>query len=446
MSVGLPDKFEIKRLLPTNDGAILVFGHFQGSLEVCSTQSTKPDSYDLFLWKVTPEGKTLWCHTFGGEGDEKAHTLQQDTQGFVYLLGSTRSKELSLGGTTHKNKGERDILLLKVAGVKGDKESIGDVVWVHFYGTALDDEPGLLLLDNAGHLFVGWNSSGPSNKFGGRTLCSLVKLKRDGNVLISRDPMDVHPQCTLLGGAASPKGGVVLTGRYNHDGPGLVTPRGENMNSIMQSVDLFVMYWTSSDLQAWAFGAGTVHFDHNSRVFVQVASDGSIYWAGEIRPGMMHFTDGTVLHGTSEYNGFLVRLRSDGELLWARRMAGSASAYVFQHALLLRKDPQTKEDYPLLVGRFSHRMSLQGKTHRSLLSEGEFDLFLATATPQGEWSTLRVLGTKGEDTAWDGWCITAKGALYGSGATASSRLSLDGHIVPRTLPGMQGWLWKLSGR
>lgn len=84
-----------KAIRPATDGTYYLFG---------STQSTGAGSFDLYLLHIDPAGDTLWSRTYGGPDWDYGNSMDTDTSGNLYLLGTT---------TTLGNTSSPDIYLLK---------------------------------------------------------------------------------------------------------------------------------------------------------------------------------------------------------------------------------------------------------------------------------------------------------------------------------------------
>lgn len=69
-------------IIPTDDGGSYLFG---------STQGLGEGSFDMLLMKVDENGNEIWQKTFGGKEYEYGISMDINTEGDLYLFGSTKS-------------------------------------------------------------------------------------------------------------------------------------------------------------------------------------------------------------------------------------------------------------------------------------------------------------------------------------------------------------------
>jgi hypothetical protein len=178
----------------------------------------KKNGKDVFVTRLTPEGKRLSFSTFyGGSGDEIAHALDLAPDGGVVVVGSTRSSDLPVKGSEGLERtGHGDGFVLHLS------NSGGALVFARYLGGSSDDNLGAVATDSLGGLWVGGHSN--SDDFG-MTAGASQPLRAGANdaVLVRLDAVTgVMQHGTFLGGkgdeeiwgmvADSIQGGVTFAG------------------------------------------------------------------------------------------------------------------------------------------------------------------------------------------------------------------------------------------
>ncbi|MEB3757196.1 MAG: hypothetical protein GSR79_10150 [Desulfurococcales archaeon] len=114
-----------------SDGSIYAVGATLGSID----NGNNKGKYDIFVVKISPEGKLLWVKQIGTSNNDEAFLSDFDSQGNLYLVGFTEGAFQS-----GSNKGENDAILLKLS-------PEGNVLWVNQFGSSGDDEATVVSVD-----------------------------------------------------------------------------------------------------------------------------------------------------------------------------------------------------------------------------------------------------------------------------------------------------------
>jgi uncharacterized delta-60 repeat protein len=137
----------------TSDGGYIVAG-WTGSFGAGLT--------DFFLIKTDASGNLQWAKTYGGMYDDRAHSVQQTSDGGYIVAGWTGSFGASA-----------DIFLIKT-------DANGNVQWAKTYGGANEDRAlSVRQTSDGGHIVAGW-----TNSFGAGSHDFLfIKTDANGNVI-----------------------------------------------------------------------------------------------------------------------------------------------------------------------------------------------------------------------------------------------------------------------
>jgi len=136
----------------TTDGGYIVAGW---------TYSFGFGGEDFYVSKLNSKGEVEWEKTFGGEDDDVANSIQQTTDGGYIVAGWTESL----------SSGRQDIYILKL-------NSKGEVQWQKTFGGRNDDEAkSIQQTTDGGYIVAGWTKSFSSGKD-----AYILKLNSKGEV------------------------------------------------------------------------------------------------------------------------------------------------------------------------------------------------------------------------------------------------------------------------
>ncbi len=245
------------------DGNLLVLGS--------GKSFKKSNGRDLYIAKLSLDGKVLWEKSFGGERDEFAGGIAGTNDGGVLAVGSTES---------FSKKGYRDIYIVRL-----DKD--GNEVSVKTIGGKLnDDAKSLTRTADGNFVMVGSRElkhSGDADFF-------IMKLNQKGEKIWARtlgqDDNDV-----LLSVAPTPTGGIVATGKTR------------SYNS--EQTDLAVMNFNKNGKLIWFKIYGFQYYDEGTAI--TMTKDGGYLVAGK-----------TNSMGKGDFDIYLLALSRRGELLWSK--------------------------------------------------------------------------------------------------------------------------------
>ena len=134
------------------DGGYIVAG---------TTSSSGAGGYDIYVLKLDENGNTLWTKTFGGKNDDYAYSIQQTNDGGYIVAGYTSSF----------GAGDKDVYVLKL-----DKN--GDEIWTKTFGGKREDNANSIQQTNdGGYIVAGYTAS-----FGaGGWDVYVIKMDANGN-------------------------------------------------------------------------------------------------------------------------------------------------------------------------------------------------------------------------------------------------------------------------
>jgi len=252
----------------TSNGGYIVAG---------TTESFGKKNHDLWILKLNPNGAIAWQKTYGGNGYDQARSIQQTSDGGYIVAGTTES-------FCKKN---HDLWILKL---KGD----GTVVWQKSYGGQYKDDA-RFIHQTADHGYVVTGNTWSFSK--GKSDVWVLKLKFDGSIdwQKSYGGNGYDKACSIY---QTSDGGYVITGITKSFGA--------------QDHDFWVLKLRSNGTIIWQKAFGGFHTDYGRSI--QQTRDMSYVVAGWTRS-----------FGGGDYDGWVLKLNPDGNIVWQKTYGGSGS-------------------------------------------------------------------------------------------------------------------------
>jgi len=225
---------------------------------------------------VSQSGSSFWAKTFGGNGDETAYSCEQTTDGGCIVYGETKSF----------GSDDFDLLVVKL-------DSSGNVTWAKTYG-GTNEERGWYKIINTND--GGYTVCGRTKSFGvGNFDILIVKLNSLGNIQWTK-----------------------TFGGKNHDAAWDIISISDGgyilgawtSSFAVGSQDLLVVKLDSSGNILWAKTYGGKETETGS--FLYQTSDGGYILSGR-----------TNSFGAGDYDIFILKLNSSGDIQWARTFGGT---------------------------------------------------------------------------------------------------------------------------
>jgi hypothetical protein len=322
-----------------------------------------------------------WLKSFGGtDSDVLISAIELNDNSIVYA-GQTSSPA---GGDILSNKGQLDLWLLKTS-------ATGDKIWSKTFGGSLSDfGTGVHHAQNGGLMITGTTESIDGdigvNGYGQRDIV-IIKIDDDGNrewaKIIGGSKFDVAYKSTT-----TTDGGIALAGFTNsidHD--------FKNISNKGDADALFIKLDGNGDI-AFVKTFGTSGFD----VFTCLTktSDGGYAFGGYVRGGGIY----------GHY--WIVKVDSQGNLLWQKTIAGN------------------KDDYPnSVVEANDGSLYIGGRTiSTDIVGYHEAtDAFLVKMTGSGDVLWKKALGGSSDDEILS--LFESNSKIYISGTTSSN----DGDVT-----------------
>lgn len=310
-----------------NDGNVYAVGYFENTAIFGTGEDeiflTSVGLEDIFVTKTSPSGEVLWVKRIGGQSTDLGTDITVDSDNNVYITGSYRDNLIltSLSLPILQGDPTGNILVLKM-------DTDGNGIWAR----------GFL---------------GPSI-----SIANAIEVDAEGNVLTTGR----------------------LKGTNDFD-PGA----GEFTLSTQGIDDVFISKLDSEGNFVWA--KAFLGDQSNIGRDLDVDPDGNVYITGVLDevadfdpgPGVFELDSGP------DDAVFIAKLNSQGELVWAKKMAGGGA-----EGLAIQLD---SEQNILTTGRFSQIQDFDpGPEQAILTSAGSIDGFISKLNGEGDYIWAHRIG------------------------------------------------------
>jgi len=349
-------------VIATLDGGFAVIGYTQSMDGDVSDKLN--ESFDFWVLKFNSEANLEWNKTFGGSGDDRGFDIIQTSDNGFAILGYTDSSD----GDITINNGFRDFWLVKLDasgnltwqksfGFSGADEGIaiietsdndflisgvldvtssggqgnlgrfvtehaggdywaikvsssGDLIWSRFYGGSFTDSPtGIIENNNNEFIFVGGSDSNDvdiTNNKGSYDFW-VVKSEAGGNMIWEK---------SFGGSEIDEARGIVSTYDGSHIIVGDTRSNEQDVSLNNGAADLWIIKISDDGDLIWNRSIGGSNFDVSRSI--NKTSDNGFIIAGSSRS-----SDGDVARNQGQNDAWIVKIDTNGQLLWETTVGGS---------------------------------------------------------------------------------------------------------------------------
>jgi hypothetical protein len=302
----------LKAMHADGEGNVYGAGYFDNQVDFGGATLQSAGSWDVFVFKLDSDGNHLWSERYGNSDQQGAYGLGSDPFGNVYMTGWMRSTT-DFGGGALSSSGNHDIFLVKLGADGGHlwSKRFGDGSWEVGYDVSVDDLGNVVMIGSYnGNLNLGGTTHGSSSND-----AFLAKYDAAGNFIWSK----------AYGGSSSQEGlavhakgsDIIIAGDF-HDNINLGCGNHGSSNW-----DIYVARLNYSGTCIWSkdFGEG----DDQRVGDVKIDDAGNVILAGHYQ-GNLKFGGGDTLTGHGSYwRGYLAKLGTEGEYIWARSLGDNSS-------------------------------------------------------------------------------------------------------------------------
>ncbi|TXT55322.1 MAG: hypothetical protein BAJATHORv1_40233 [Candidatus Thorarchaeota archaeon] len=363
----------------TTDGGFILAG-VSRSNDIAGCTNNGGD--DIYILKLDMDGTIEWQSLYGGSGNDYAYEIFQANDGGFIIIGESDSTDFQ--GCI--NNGKMDSIVLKL-------DSAGEVDWARMYGGSQNDLFISIQELSDGSLILGGESGsndiqGCSNN--GMQDAYIAKLTSDGSLIWQE----------LYGGESEDR---ALCVRQTFDNGFIVFGSSNSQNTASTNhgdYDFYTLKLNSTGNLTWQQMYGG-----NGREWgftVLQTTDG-----GYIACGLSDSTNIVGCPALGEWDSYIIRIESDGELVWQKRYGGSSAdlSYVIQ---------STEDGFILSGGSWSTDIE-------NCTNHGERDFYIYKIDTFGELLWQTMYGGAGVDYA-SSFVQLNDGCIVVSGGSESTNL------------------------
>ena len=304
-----------------------------------------------------------WQKSLGGSLNEEAYSVQQTTDGGYIIAGRSESNNGDVSG----NNGNYDYWIVKLtsAGVLSWQKSFG--------GSGYDQANDIQQTTDGGYIVAGhtYSNNGDVSENNGQRDYWIVKLTSSGNIDWEKSFGGSNKERTESIQQTN-DGGYIIAGYTESDDGDVTVNHG--------SSDYWIVKLTSTGNLDWEISLGGSNVDMAQSV--QQTSDGGYIVAGE-----SYSNDGDVTANNGEYDCWIVKLTSAGDLDWQKSFGGSGSdgAYCIQQTA----------DYGYIIAGYS--TSSDGEVSEN---NGGYDYWIVKLNSSGNITWEKSLGGSSDEYAY----------------------------------------------
>lgn len=300
INVGGSENDYVKFIQQTNEGGYIVVG---SSISTDGDVSNNHGNFDYWIVSLDQNGNIVWEKSIGGTGFDSPKYVEQTSDGGYIVCGDSKSNDGDVGG----NNGSYDYWVVKL-------DAEGEILWEKNYGGSNGDYAwSVRQTIDGGYIVSGYSASSDgdvSDNNGGADYW-ILRLDNSGEIIWNKN----------LGGSGSDLARYI---QESSDGGYIVAGFSTSNDGDVSGNNGGADYWI-------------VKLDNNGEITWEKSLGGSndeIGWTveevlsgGYIVCGYSSSNDGDIEenNGLSDY--WIVRLDSEGEIIWEKNYGGHENEY-----------------------------------------------------------------------------------------------------------------------
>ncbi len=386
-------------------GNVYVTGSLQGTANFNPgpnvTNLSSTGSRDVFVARYSPTGALVWAKNLRGANSgsvAQGAAVAVDPSGNVFVTGSYTGtvnfdpNTVNAGATLTSPSGGNDVFLAKY-------DANGNFLWADdVSGTSgAIDEGYALAVDGSGNVAIA-GSFQNSAKFGATTLTAsgsfdnfVAKVNASGQFAWAKASSGSGSTVAQSAGLAfDASGNLIATGLFSGS-VNFGTPASPLTLTSVGSTDVFIQKFDGSGNMLWAESIGSADVDQGASVVADAS--GNVYVTGTfaMTANFNPNPAGTPLNLTAGgfEDGFLVKLSSTGQFVWAKDLSVSPS-YTAGRGEGVGLDAL---GHVFVAGYYQGTIQLDPTAaNASLTSLGSFDVFVAEYDTSGNFLASQSAG------------------------------------------------------
>ena len=289
----------------TPDGGYAVLGYTQ-SMDLDVFNKTN-NSYDYWLIKFDEFGNQEWQKVYGGSDDDRGREIIVTNDGGYAIIGSSKSQD----GDVSSNSGFNDFWVLKIS-------NSGNLIWEKSFGySGSDNGFSIIQTHDNGYLISGVIDVTSSDGQGNNRL-SLNRHAGGDYWVIKINSAGILQWSRYFGGtftdtsyalSETQTGNFIIVGSSDSD--------DIDINNNKGTYDFWVLKISSSGDLIWEKSFGGSEIDEARDI--TITENGDFLIVGDSRS-----VDTDVLYNNGAADIWIIKINSDGELIWERTYGGTS--------------------------------------------------------------------------------------------------------------------------
>ena len=302
-------------------------------------------SSDAFIVKYNSSGTPQWARRIGGTSSDRAVGIDTDSSGNIIVIGWYDSSPLTIYAadgttsfTTLANAGSIDTFIVKY-------NSSGTPQWARRIGGTSSDAPNYprpVAVDSNGDIVLHGTYSSTVSIYGSSASFTTLSNAGDSDSYIVKYNSSGTPQwARRIGGTSTEisysigvdsNGDIVVAGVYSSN-PVSIYDSSASFTTLSNAgaSDAYIVKYNSSGTPQWA---NKIDGLGNQYPFsLNIDSNRNIIVVGYYNTNSLSIYDGSASLTTLNHEGgedaMIVKYNSSGTPQWARRIAGTASDYIY---------------------------------------------------------------------------------------------------------------------
>ncbi len=384
-------------------GNVYTTGYFIGTADFDPNAGvlllTSTGIIDAFIQKLDVNGNLIWAKNIGGTLTSDGIRIQLDGAGNVYVMGTFQGNidlDPNAGTVNATSNGNKDIFVLKL-------DSNGNLIWGKTFGGSGVEFAGDMLLDNVGNIYLtGYFQAtvdfDPNTSIFNMTVSGsaaggfLQKLDISGNFIWAKK-IGGNSFESGVSIALETSGNIILTGYFQ--GTTDFDPNAGIVNITSSGLqDAFILKLNSNGEYIWVKKIGGNATAFSTKVCIGLSGD--LYVSGHFMETVDFDPNAGVTNIASagNFDVFLLKLNSSGNLIWVKTMGGIDEEYIWDIVLDNCENIYT-------TGAFKSSVDFDPNAGvAALTSNGFNDIFIQKLDKDGNLSWVRRIGGTSLDTAF----------------------------------------------
>ena len=360
---------------------------------------TSNGNYDVFVQKMDANGNFIWAKSFGGASVDRGYSIDVDALGNVYVTGEFQADvdfNPNSGIFNLSSNGSSDAFIQKL-------DANGNFVWAKSIGGPSNESGNSIFIDRYDDVYVTGSFKStvvdfdPSNATfdmitnGDRDIF-IEKLDGEGNFIWAKSfggPGYDHGNSIT----ADSYGNVFVTGYFSQTVTFDPSSPAFTLNS-KGLEDVYVLKINSKGEFEWVNSAGGSGYDNGNSITTDVYGNvvvvGSFRNSVDFDPG----ADPLILTSNGDTDGFVQKLNTYGNLIWAKAIGGTEADVCYSVATDMNSNIIISGYYKGSVDFY------QNPIYPELISNGGKDIFIEKLDDKGAVIWAASMGESMDDESY----------------------------------------------